>query len=32
MSNLQPSTIFHAAVDCSEQTGRLMNAGNLNLE
>ena len=27
MSKLQQSTIFHAAVDSSEQTDRLINAG-----
>ena len=27
MSKLQQSTIFHAAVDSSEQTGSLVNAG-----
>ena len=27
MSQLQQSTFFHAAVDNSEQTGRLINSG-----
>ena len=27
MSKLQQSTFFYAAVDSSEQTGRLINAG-----
>ena len=32
MSKLQQSTFFHAAVDSSEQTGRLINAGTVSLE
>ena len=33
MSKLQQSTFFfHAAVDSSEQTGRLISAGTVNLE
>ena len=32
MSKLQQSTFFHAALDSSEQTGRLIDAGTVNLE
>ena len=32
MSKLQQSSFFHAAVDSSDQTGRLINAGTVNLE
>ena len=32
MSKLQQSTFFQAAVDSSEQIGRLINAGIVNLE
>ena len=32
MSKLQQSTFFHSAVNSSEQTGRLNNAGTVNLE
>ena len=32
MSKLQQSTFFHAAVDTSEQTGRLINAATVILE
>ena len=32
MSELQQSTFFHAAVDSSEQFGRLLNAGTVSLE
>ena len=32
MSKLQQSTFFHAAVDSSEQTGMLINAGTVNLD
>ena len=32
MSKLQQSSFFNAAVDSSEQTGRLINAGTVNLE
>ena len=32
MSKLQQSTFFHGAVDSSEQTGRLINAGTVNLD
>ena len=32
MSKLQQSTFFHAALDSSEQTGRLIDAGTVDLE
>ena len=32
MSKLQQSSFFHAAVDSSEQTGRLITAGTVNLD
>ena len=32
MSKLQQSTFFHASVDSSEQTGRLINAATVNIE
>ena len=32
MLKLQQNTLFHAAVSRTEQTGRLINAGTVNLE
>ena len=32
MSKLHQSIFFHAAVDRSEQIGRLINAGTVNLD